>query len=108
MIEDPILTDPHSPEIPEHRSPPLRELPFNMRNLARYPLLALIRLYQKTISKPYRQIHAAIIPPVHIMATKRFINTGFSKAVGWPSLVYYAATLSVKAVMILCHEQSVR
>ena len=35
---------------PEHRSPSLRELPFTFRNLPRFPLLALIRLYQKTIS----------------------------------------------------------
>ena len=37
-------------EYPEHRSPSLRELPFTIQNLPRIPLLALIRLYQKTIS----------------------------------------------------------
>lgn len=37
--------------IPEHRSPSLRELPFSLRNLARFPLLAVIRLYQMTFSK---------------------------------------------------------
>lgn len=50
MNTEPILTDPSNLEIPEHRSPSLRELPFNLKTLARYPLLALIRLYQKFIS----------------------------------------------------------
>jgi putative membrane protein insertion efficiency factor len=31
--------------------PRLRDLPFNLRTLARWPLLALIRLYQLTISR---------------------------------------------------------
>lgn len=31
--------------------PRLRDLPVNFTNLARYPLLGLIRLYQKTISR---------------------------------------------------------
>lgn len=35
---------------PEHRSPSLRELPLTLGNLPRFPLLALIRLYQKTVS----------------------------------------------------------
>jgi putative membrane protein insertion efficiency factor len=50
MNLEPVLIDPLNPEIPEHRSPSLRDLPFNLKNLARFPLLALIRLYQKTIS----------------------------------------------------------
>jgi len=50
MKVDPILTDLREVEDSEHRSPPLRELPVNFRNLARIPLLALIRLYQITIS----------------------------------------------------------
>lgn len=33
-----------------HQSPSLRELPLTLQNLPRLPLLALIRLYQKTIS----------------------------------------------------------
>lgn len=44
-----------NPEIPveteDHRSPPLRDLPLSFKTLARYPLLALIRFYQLTISK---------------------------------------------------------
>jgi len=51
MTINPKLSDPHKPEIHEHPSPSLRDLPFNFKNLARFPLLALIRLYQKTISK---------------------------------------------------------
>lgn len=38
-------------EILEHRSPPLSALPVNLKNLARIPLLALIRLYQLTLSR---------------------------------------------------------
>jgi putative membrane protein insertion efficiency factor len=38
-------------EIEEHRSPPLGDLPLTIKTLARFPLLALIRLYQLTISK---------------------------------------------------------
>ena len=51
MTINPMLTDPHNPEIHEQRSPSLKDLPFNFKTLARFPLLALIRLYQKTISK---------------------------------------------------------
>lgn len=50
MKIDPILTDLREVEDSEHRSPSLRELPVNFRTLARFPLLALIRLYQITIS----------------------------------------------------------
>ncbi len=50
MDVEPILADPEHPDYPEHKSPPLRDLPLNLRNLARFPLLALIRVYQKTIS----------------------------------------------------------
>ncbi|TAK14107.1 MAG: membrane protein insertion efficiency factor YidD [Anaerolineae bacterium] len=39
------------PEIHEHRDPSLRELPLTFGNLARFPALALIRLYQMTFSK---------------------------------------------------------
>ena len=39
------------PTIYEHRDPPLSELPITFGNLARFPVLALIRLYQKTISR---------------------------------------------------------
>ncbi len=39
------------PEIHEHRSPELRALPLNFTTLARWPLLALIRLYQLTFSR---------------------------------------------------------
>lgn len=43
---------PHThPEILEHRSPDLRTLPLNFATLARWPLLALIRLYQMTFSR---------------------------------------------------------
>jgi putative membrane protein insertion efficiency factor len=38
-------------EIHLHRSPALRDLPLTPGNLARWPLLALIRGYQMTISK---------------------------------------------------------
>lgn len=34
-----------------HADPELRDLPVNFRNLARFPILALIRLYQMTFSK---------------------------------------------------------
>jgi putative membrane protein insertion efficiency factor len=34
-----------------HTDPPLRALPVTFRNLARYPFLALIRLYQMTFSR---------------------------------------------------------
>lgn len=37
-------------EIPEHRSPALKDLPLTFRNLPRLLLLAPIQLYQKTIS----------------------------------------------------------
>jgi putative membrane protein insertion efficiency factor len=37
-------------DIPEHRSPSLRELPLTPGNLPRLILLAFIRLYQKTLS----------------------------------------------------------
>ena len=37
--------------IKEHRSPRLSNLEINIRNLARLPFLALIRLYQLTFSK---------------------------------------------------------
>jgi hypothetical protein len=38
--------------VPEVQSEPrLRDLPVNLRTLARWPLLALIRLYQLTISR---------------------------------------------------------
>ena len=33
-----------------HRDPPLRDLPLRFRNLARFPVLGLIRLYQLIIS----------------------------------------------------------
>lgn len=46
-----LENNPHQEgEYPEHRSPSLRELPLTLRNLPRYPVLALIRLYQKTVS----------------------------------------------------------
>ena len=38
-------------DIPEHRSPALRDLPVTFGTLARFPVLALIRLYQQTVSK---------------------------------------------------------
>jgi putative membrane protein insertion efficiency factor len=38
-------------DIPEHRSPPLSELPITPGNLPRLVLLAFIRLYQKTVSR---------------------------------------------------------
>ena len=34
-----------------HSDPALKELPLTFRNLARFPLLALIRLYQATFSR---------------------------------------------------------
>jgi len=34
-----------------HEQPLLRDLPFNIFNIPRFPLLALIRLYQLTISR---------------------------------------------------------
>ena len=37
-------------DIPEHRSPKLKDLPLTLRTLPRYLLLLPIRLYQKTIS----------------------------------------------------------
>ena len=39
------------PEEHSHKDPPLRELPVTFWNLARFPLLALIRLYQLTFSR---------------------------------------------------------
>ncbi|HSG25796.1 MAG TPA: membrane protein insertion efficiency factor YidD [Anaerolineales bacterium] len=51
MTINPMLSEPKKPEIHEHHSPSLKDLPFNFKNLARFPLLALIRLYQKTVSK---------------------------------------------------------
>lgn len=46
------LDDSHSNhEIEEQRSPRLSNLEINFRNLARFPFLALIRLYQLTFSK---------------------------------------------------------
>lgn len=39
------------PEEHTHQDPPLRDLPVTFRNLARFPLLALIRLYQATFSR---------------------------------------------------------
>lgn len=39
------------PEILEHRSPPLNELPRSLWNLPRLAVLAVIRTYQKTISR---------------------------------------------------------
>lgn len=39
------------PEIHVHRDPPLKDLPVNFKNLAKFPVLGVIRLYQKTISK---------------------------------------------------------
>lgn len=41
----------HHPEILEHRSPPLKELPRSLSNLPRLAVLAVIRAYQKTISR---------------------------------------------------------
>jgi putative membrane protein insertion efficiency factor len=41
----------HEHEGHSHEDPLLRELPVTFGTLARFPLLALIRLYQKTISK---------------------------------------------------------
>ncbi len=38
-------------DIHEHKDPPLRELPLTFKTLGRFPLLALIRLYQLTISR---------------------------------------------------------
>lgn len=49
MTVEPIRLDPE--DIHEHSDPPLRELPFNLRNLLRFPILGLIRLYQMTLSK---------------------------------------------------------
>jgi putative membrane protein insertion efficiency factor len=40
--------DPHEPD---YRDPPLRALPVTFWTLARFPLLALIRLYQMTVSR---------------------------------------------------------
>ena len=39
------------PEIHEHRDPALGDLPVNFLNLARFPVLGVIGLYQNTISK---------------------------------------------------------
>ena len=38
-------------DIPEHKSPPLSELPRTVWNIPRFFLLGLIRLYQMTFSK---------------------------------------------------------
>lgn len=38
-------------EIKQHRSPHLSDLPFTVKNLPRFMLLAPIRLYQKTLSR---------------------------------------------------------
>jgi putative membrane protein insertion efficiency factor len=51
MTTDAKITPKEPIEIEEHRSPPLGELPFSLKTLARYPLLAIIRFYQLTISK---------------------------------------------------------
>lgn len=34
-----------------HHDPRLRDLPLELKNLARWPVLAIIRLYQKTLSR---------------------------------------------------------
>lgn len=47
-----MITEPaHIHSEPNFRDPPLRELPVTPANLARFPLLALIRLYQLTVSR---------------------------------------------------------
>jgi putative membrane protein insertion efficiency factor len=46
-IDDPQVTK----KIKEHRSPRLSNLELNFRNIARFPFLALIRLYQLTFSR---------------------------------------------------------
>ncbi len=46
-----VQEDHQHPEIPEHRSPSLRALPRTLWNMPRLVLLAVIRLYQKTLSR---------------------------------------------------------
>ncbi|NUQ73239.1 MAG: membrane protein insertion efficiency factor YidD [Polyangiaceae bacterium] len=43
--------DHESDDLQNFRDPPLRSLPVTFWNLARFPLLALIRLYQMTFSR---------------------------------------------------------
>jgi putative membrane protein insertion efficiency factor len=50
MRTKPDMILPDGSPLPEHRSPSLRALPLSLRTAPRYPALALIRLYQKTIS----------------------------------------------------------
>lgn len=50
MRTKPDITHEDGSPLPEHRSPSLRELPLSLHTAPRYPALALIRLYQKTIS----------------------------------------------------------
>jgi len=46
-MEDPFQLD----DMPVPPEPQLKELPLTLGNLARIPLLALLRLYQNTLSK---------------------------------------------------------
>jgi putative membrane protein insertion efficiency factor len=51
MTANTNLTQENRIEIEEHRSPALGELPISFKTIARLPMLAIIRLYQLTISK---------------------------------------------------------
>jgi putative membrane protein insertion efficiency factor len=64
-------------DIPEHRSPPLRELPLTPKNFPRFVLLVLIRLYQRTLS--------LTLPP----DTCRFYTT--CSPYGYPAIFKYGA-----------------
>ena len=45
------MTNENQPDIEDMTDPPLRDLPVELRNLPRIPLLALIRTYKLTLAK---------------------------------------------------------
>jgi putative membrane protein insertion efficiency factor len=78
-----ISTSPERPiEIEEHRSPALRDLPLSLNTLARYPLLAIIRFYQKTISKSIPSDTCRFYPTCSHYAYQAIYKYGVLKG-GW-------------------------
>ena len=73
------------PEIHEHRSPSLRELPLTLQNLPRIPLLALIRLYQKTLSRTLPPDTCRFYPTCSHYGYQAIYQYGLFKG-GWMAL----------------------
>jgi putative membrane protein insertion efficiency factor len=82
MTATPRITPKESIEIEEHRSPSLRDLQPSLKTLGRFPLLAIIRFYQLTISKSIPSDTCRFYPTCSHYSYQAIYKYGFFKG-GW-------------------------